>query len=32
MEYIKAMAQFLYLRCLVTKADIPHIGKDFDMN
>jgi len=29
---MKAMAQFLCPRCLVTKADVPHIGKDFDMN
>lgn len=29
---MKAMAQFLCPRCLATKADVPHIGKDFDMN
>ena len=26
------MALFLCPRCLVLKGDVPHIGKDFDMN
>ena len=26
------MATFLCPRCLVLKADVPNIGKDFDMN
>ena len=26
------MAQFLCPRCLIVKGDVPHIGKDFDMN
>ena len=29
---IKAMAKFLCPRCLVVKGDVPHIGKDFDLN
>lgn len=26
------MATFLCPRCLILKSDVPHIGKDFDMN
>ena len=29
---MKAIAQFLCPCCLIVKGDIPHIGKDFDMN
>lgn len=29
---MKAMATFLCPRCLVVKGDVPHIGKDFDIN
>ena len=29
---MKCMATFLCPRCLVLKADVPNIGKDFDMN
>ena len=29
---MKAMARFLCLRCLIVKADVLHIGKDFDTN
>jgi hypothetical protein len=32
MECMKAMALFLCPRCLVVKGDVPHIGKDFDIN
>jgi len=29
---MKALAKFLCPRCLIVKADVPHIGKDFDTN
>jgi hypothetical protein len=29
---MKAMATFLCPRCLMVKGDVPHIGKDFDIN
>ena len=32
METMKSMATFLCPRCLVVKDDVPHIGKDFDIN
>ena len=32
LESMKAMAKFLCPRCLIVKADVPHIGKDFDTN
>jgi hypothetical protein len=31
MEGMKAMALYLCVQCLVLKADVPQIGKDFDM-
>ena len=32
LESMKTMAKFLCPRCLIVKADVPHIGKDFDTN
>lgn len=32
MDGMKAMALYLCVRCLVLKADVPQVGKDFDMN
>ena len=32
LESMKAMAKFLCPRCLIVKADVLHIGKDFDTN
>jgi len=32
LESMKAMAKFLCPRCLIVKADVPHISKDFDTN
>jgi hypothetical protein len=32
LETMKTLAKYICPRCLVLKADVPHIGKDFDMN